>query len=202
MQLSVLKQIRIEKKMEYKQTILEKILRKEIGSIGLTFTQDLDCFDVFSIREIIRPMEKMENLRKNVVPIGSVLGYKTNWAKAKSGLYALGYSLLGRDAKRNDDAYLMEVDKKINNASTLREIILNEILSSQDNYSECITINKDDGRKKLGFAIFYEDGKAYQLGKDDDLPIKEFFDLKKTAISPNNLVKRVIDYMTKIGVKK
>jgi hypothetical protein len=185
--------------MEYKQTILEKILRKEIEPIGLTLAQEIEGFDVFSIREIIRPME---NLQKNVMPIGHVIGYKTNWAKAKSGLYALEYSILGRDAKRDGDEYLMDVDKKINNASTIREIILNEILSSQDNYSECIMIKKDDGIKKLGFAIFYEDGKAYQLGKDDDLPIKEFFDLKKTVISPNNLVKRVIDYMAKIGVKK
>jgi len=185
--------------MEYKQTILEKTLRREIEPIGLTLAQDIDCFDVLSIREIIKPMEK---LPKNVLPIGSVIGYKTNWAKAKSGLYALGYGIIGRDVKRNDSTYLMDVDKKINNTPTLREIILNEILSSQENYSECITINKDDGRKKLGFAIFYEDGKAYQLGEDDDMPIKEFFDLKNTAISPDDLVKRVIDYMTKIGVKK
>jgi hypothetical protein len=185
------------KDINYNRTPLEKILRKGLKSVNMALPFYSSGFGFDKPINTIRPGEEDVH---NIIAVDTVISYYSNWIKAKSDyLYAISYGLVGLN-KNNDVGYPLDIDKKIK-GSTIREIILNEILSSPHNYEEIITIHKKKKRTELCFPIFYDCRKASQIDADG-FSIREFKDLNETVISPEDLVKRVVDYMAKIEVKK
>lgn len=187
--------------IKYARTPLEIILRNGLKSINI----ELPSYSFgFGFEKHRNTIFEGEEAKDNLIMVDTVIEHWSNWIKTKSDyLYAISYGIVGLD-KQGDVGYPLDIDKKIKtgSASTIREIILSEVLSSPHNYNEVVIIHKRKKRTEWCFPIFYECGKASQCD-DVGFSIREFKDLNETLISPENLAKRVVGYMRKIaGAKK
>lgn len=187
--------------MAYNKTTLEETLRKELEKLGMNLKETRETCWNTGEKELKREPED------NVIIVNMAKKYSSNFIKGKRGYdYSMTYVIMGNNPEDESCGYNLNlrdiIDEKMDNGSTLRDIILERILSNHKNYQEQIEIIRRKDRMERKITIFYEKNKANVLhfgDYEEDLKIKSFYNIycKEKRMSEKKLVRMITDYLRK-----